>query len=73
MNIDGIEVSYVCSVYALFEYVIKHEYVLTDKWLILACAVTYVIIINVIDVCCVSLSAGLYKINVLGAAENCGM
>ena len=38
MNIDGIEVSYFCSVYAVFEYVIKHEYVLTDK---LACAVTY--------------------------------
>ena len=31
MNIDGIEVSYFCSVYALFEYVIKHEYVLTDE------------------------------------------
>ena len=31
MNIDGIEVSYFCSVCALFEYVIKHEYVLTTS------------------------------------------
>ena len=31
VNIEGIEVSYFCSVCALFEYVIKHEYVLTDK------------------------------------------
>ena len=31
VNIDGIEVSHFCSVCALFEYVIKHKYVLTDK------------------------------------------
>ena len=41
VNIDGIEVSSFCSERALFEYVIKREYVFTDKRLILACAVTY--------------------------------
>ena len=41
MNVDGIEVSSFCSECALFEYVIKREYVFTDKRLILACAVTY--------------------------------
>ena len=43
MNVDGIEVSSFCSERALFEHVIKREYVLTDKRLILACAVTYYI------------------------------
>ena len=41
MNVDGIEVSSFCSEWALFEYVIKREYVFTEKCLILACAVTY--------------------------------
>ena len=31
LNVDGIEVSSFCSECALFEYVIKREYVLTDK------------------------------------------
>ena len=31
VNVDGIEVSSFCSECALFEYVIKHEYVITDK------------------------------------------
>ena len=31
VNVDGIEVSSFCSECALFEYVIKREYVLTDK------------------------------------------
>ena len=31
LNVDGIEVSSFCSECALFEYVIKHGYVLTDK------------------------------------------
>ena len=38
MNVDGIEVSSLCPKCALFEYVIKREYVLTDQRLILACA-----------------------------------
>ena len=37
MNVDGIEVSPFCSEHALFEYVIKREYVFTEKCLILAC------------------------------------
>ena len=42
MNVDGIEVSSFCSgCTLLFDYVIKREYVSTDKGLILACAVTY--------------------------------
>ena len=40
MSVDVIEVSSFCSECALFEYVIKREHVLTDKRLILACAVT---------------------------------
>ena len=40
MNVDGIEVSSFCSECALFEYVIKREYVFTDKGLILTRAVT---------------------------------
>ena len=43
MNVDGIEVSSFFSGCALFEYVIKREYVSTDKQLILACAVTYLV------------------------------
>ena len=39
VNVDGIEVSSFCSECALFEYVIKCEYVFTDKRLILTCAV----------------------------------
>ena len=36
MNVEGIEVSSFCSGCALFEYVIRHEYVSTDKRRILA-------------------------------------
>ena len=35
VNVDDIEMSSFCSECALFEYVIKREYILTDKRLIL--------------------------------------
>ena len=41
VNVDCIVVSLFCPGCALFEYVIKREYVSTDKWLNLTCAVTY--------------------------------
>ena len=41
MNDDCIEVSLFCPGCALFEYVIKRDYVSTDKRLNLTCAVTY--------------------------------
>ena len=41
MNVDGIEVSSFWSECALFECVLKREYIFTDKRLILECAVTY--------------------------------
>ena len=43
VNVDFIEMSLFCSGCALFEYVIKREYVFTDKRLILACAVTILV------------------------------
>ena len=41
VNVHCIEVSLFCPGCALFEYVIKREYVSSDKWLNLTCAVTY--------------------------------